>query len=59
MAGMFIGGGFGVLLVIGAFIDPTFEGRVYIIGTPLWLGVLGFMAGLGIEKVIRRVRKKL
>ena len=58
MAGMFIGGGFGVLLVIGAFIDPTFEGRVYIFGTPVILGLLGHWAGFGIEKVIRLVRRK-
>lgn len=56
--GLFIGGGFGVLLVIGAFLDPTFEGRVYIFLPAIILGVLGFGIGYGIEKAIKQVRKK-
>ena len=58
MFGLLIGGGFGVLIVISAFSDPTFEGRVYIFLPAIILGVLGFGIGYGIEKAIRQVRKK-
>jgi hypothetical protein len=58
MAGLLIGGGFGVLVVIAAFLDPTFEGRVYIFLPAIIFGVIGFAVGSGIEKVVRHVRKK-
>jgi hypothetical protein len=58
MAGLLIGGGFGVLLVIAAFLDPTFEGRVYIFLPAIILGVIGFAVGSGIEKAVRQARKK-
>jgi hypothetical protein len=57
MFGLLIGGGFGVLIVIGAFTDPNFEGRVYIFLPAIIFGVLGFGIGLGIEKAIKQVRK--
>lgn len=58
MAGLLIGGGFGVLLVIAAFLDPAFEGRVYIFLPAIILGVIGFAVGSGIEKAARQARKK-
>ena len=58
MAGLLIGGGFGVLIVIAAFLDPTFEGRVYIFLPAIILGVIGFAVGSGIEKAVRQARKK-
>jgi hypothetical protein len=58
MAGLLIGGGFGVLIVIAAFLDPTFEGRVYIFLPAIILGVIGFAIGSGIEKAFRQARKK-
>ena len=57
-AGLLIGGGFGVLIVIAAFLDPTFEGRVYIFLPAIILGVIGFAVGSGIEKVVRQARRK-
>ncbi len=58
MAGLLIGGGFGVLIVIAAFLDPTFEGRVYIFLPAIILGVIGFAVGSAIEKAVRQARKK-
>jgi hypothetical protein len=58
MTGLLIGGGFGVLIVIAAFLDPTFEGRVYIFLPAIILGVIGFAVGSGIEKAVRQARKK-
>lgn len=58
MAGLLIGGGFGVLIVIAAFLDPTFEGRIYIFLPAIILGVVGFYVGDVIEKAVRRARKK-
>lgn len=58
MAGLPIGGGLGVLLVIAAFLDPTFEGRVYIFLPAFILGIIGFAVGSGIENVVRQARKK-
>jgi hypothetical protein len=57
LVGLLIGGGFGVLIVIAAFSDPSFEGRVYIFLPAIILGLLGFAIGYGIEKVIQQVRK--
>ena len=56
MTGLLIGGGFGVLIVIAAFLDPTFEGRVYIFLPAIILGVIGFAIGSGIEKAVRQAR---
>lgn len=58
MAGLLVGGGFGVLIVIAAFLDPNFEGRVYIFLPAIILGVIGFAVGSGIEKAVRLARKK-
>jgi hypothetical protein len=57
LAGLLIGGGFGVLVVIAAFSDPNYEGRVYLFLPAIIFGVIGFAIGSAIESGIRKTKK--
>ena len=52
------GGGLGVYIVIQAFSDPTYEGRVYLFLPAIILGSIGFYGGYAVEKGIRKTKKK-
>ena len=58
LAGAIIGAAFGVLVVVAAFLDPNFEGRVYLFLPAIIFGAIGSMLGNGIEKVIHKLRRK-
>jgi hypothetical protein len=57
LLGGLVGGGFGVFIVIAAFLDPTFEGSISIFLPAIILGALGIMVGSFIEKTINRLRR--
>ncbi len=52
------GGGLGVFIVIQAFLDPTYEGRVYLFLPAIILGSIGFYGFYAVEKGIRKAKKK-
>jgi hypothetical protein len=53
-AGLILGGGFGVYLVIAAMLDPTYEGRIYLFLPAFIFGGIGFGIGLAIETGLRK-----
>lgn len=58
MVGMIIGGMFGILIVIAAFLDPTYQGRIYLFLPALIFAGVGMAIGMGIEWAIKTTRRK-
>lgn len=52
--GMLLGGIFGVAIVVAAFLDPSYEGRIYLFLPAIIFGVVGFFIGSAIDSAINK-----
>ncbi len=54
--GMVLGGIFGVAIVVAAFLDPTYEGRIYLFLPAIICAGIGLAIGMALDRLVDIIR---